>query len=215
MSRAPRLRGSEAASPPAAGHRPRQGRGNVSFPVSVSVSSRVGPRGSVPEVGTGPAAQQGGRWAVPRRSPGRLRLDWTSEGCRRLWQGTVCMADPDAGSPPAGPSGGLTPDPVLIPRLSVSAQTLVLRGQSHSAASFLKCTQTQQAETCPATFCWTQTMTQRAPPCEEASAQPRPVHPAAGGGAGRTSAGSAAVSGRQGRPGCGDATSRGPTRRRG
>lgn len=136
---------------------------------------------------------------MPRRSPGRLRLDWTSEGCRRLWQGTCAWLTPAPGSPPAGPSGGLTHDPVLIPRLPLSAQTLVLRGQSHSAASFLKCTQTQQAETCPATFCWTRTMTRRAPPCEEASAQPCPVHPQrAAGTGGRPRALQPSVAGRGG-----------------
>lgn len=74
--------------------------------------------------------------------------------------------------------------PALIARISVSAQTLVLRGQSRSAASFLKCTQTPQAETCPATSCWTRTTTRRAPPCEEAAAPPRRCPP--GGRGGRT-----------------------------
>nr|KAF6439744.1 Rho GTPase activating protein 17 [Rousettus aegyptiacus] len=96
------------------------------------------------------------------------------------------------------------------------AMTLVLRGQSRSAASFLKCTQTPQAETCPATSCWTRTTTRRAPPCEEAAAPPRRCPPGGRGGRTPVSADQTPSGPRwpEGRPGHGAAASRGPTRQR-
>lgn len=64
-------------------------------------------------------------------------------------------------------------DHALMPHL-VFVQTPILGYQNRFAASFLKCIQIQQAETCPAAFCWTWTMIQKALPCEAPSLPPRP-----------------------------------------
>lgn len=51
--------------------------------------------------------------------------------------------------------------------LHVFVQTPILGFQNHFAASFQKYLQTWQAKKCLATFCWTLTMTQKVPHCEE------------------------------------------------
>lgn len=51
--------------------------------------------------------------------------------------------------------------------LHVFVQTPILGFQNHFAASFRKYLQTWQAKKCLATFCWTLTMTQKVPHCEE------------------------------------------------
>lgn len=89
-------------------------------------------------------------------------------------------------SSPRVASGVLPRIDTMSPRVFV--QTPILGFQNRFAASFLKRIQTQPAKTCPAAFCWTWTMIQKVPPCEES--HPLPLTPstlASGAGAGRRS----------------------------
>lgn len=83
----------------------------------------------------------------------------------------------------------------LMPHLLCFVQTPILGYRNRFAASFLKCIQTRQAETCLAAFCWTWTMIQKAPPCE--APRPRTPHPCECSRAGRPNSERLSVEGRE------------------
>lgn len=94
-----------------------------------------------------------------------LHFSWLLQPLER---DCVCMwADSNLPASLLGAFGGIL-DLTLTDTmfLHVFVQTPILGFQNHFAASFRKYLQTWQAKKCLATFCWTLTMTQKAPHCE-------------------------------------------------